>query len=483
MKKNINYQSALFVFLSLALFLTSCTLVDHDDQNQGVNYGYETEAVANILNETCAISGCHSGSAPSNGLTTEIQSDLMNGASTRPYEKSSYYGGEAVTPYNPTKSLMMQFVEGKIESPTTYNHKILSNNQIATLSKWIEDGARNNNDEVPFENPESYRVYVCNSESENISQIDGTKKVVSKLINLNEEATDSNTPYWVEEYGNYYYVTLSSANKLLKIRKSDNTIVASLSNIIDAGMVKINSAGTKAYVSRASNSLSTYNSIYVINIGDMLLIKTISFPFSNGLPHGLALDLTRNYLYVSDAINNVVQVINTLTDVLIDVRYSLTTNYYPLFIEVSPNGNYLYISAKNTNELLVINALSRIVVQKVQLSSMPMGISVSRNGSKIYVASSGDNVVDVVTKTGNFWNKTNTISHPTMSMPFAIDITSDDSYLYVTNQNLNNNFVPTYKVIGEDNISTISIIKTSTESIEKVIEVEEKSYGLVVEKL
>ena len=56
------YLSTLFIVLSFAMFLTSCTLVDHDDQSEEVNFGYETEAVANILNRTCAVSGCHSGS-------------------------------------------------------------------------------------------------------------------------------------------------------------------------------------------------------------------------------------------------------------------------------------------------------------------------------------------------------------------------------------------------------------------------------------
>jgi DNA-binding beta-propeller fold protein YncE len=83
-----------------------------------------------------------------------------------------------------------------------------------------------------------------------------------------------------------------------------------------------------------------------------------------------------------------------------------------------------------------------LLYTKVSLLSTPMGISVSKNGSKIYVASNAGNAIEVVTKTNLFWDKTNTISHTTMSMPFAIDITSDDSYLYVTNQNFKGDFVP-----------------------------------------
>jgi len=481
--KNYKHKSILFLFLLLPLLLTNCTLVEHDDQGEAVNnYGYETEAVANILNVTCATTGCHSGSSPVNGLSTEQHSNIMDGSSKRPFDSNSDYGGEVVIPYNVEKSLIMQLVEGKITSATSYDHQILSTSQISTLAKWIGDGAKDYKNVVPFKNHESYRVYVCNSASENISTIDGTKKVVSQLKDINDESTFEDSPYWVAEYGDYYYVTITNQNKLLKIRKSDDSVVGSASNILSAGMIKINSTGSKIYVSRAYNSTSTYNSIYVINASDMSLRSTIEFPIS-GLLHGLAINEGRKYLYVADATNNIVYIINTQTDIVINARFSLTTNYYPLFIETSYDGNFLYISARNTNELLVFNAGSQALLTKVSLLSTPMGISISKNGSKIYIASNGGNAVEVVTKTNLFWDKTKNISHPTMSMPFAIDITSDDSYLYVTNQNTNGSFIPTYKVSGEENISTISIISTVSETVHKVIEVEEEAHGLVVEKL
>ena len=282
MKKLKIYLSTLFIFISFPLFLTNCTLVESEDQTKEENFGYETEAVANILNVTCATSGCHGGSNPVNGLNTETYTNTMNGTSKRPYENGTFYGGDVVIPYNVEKSLAMQFVEGKITTPTTINHQFLSADQISTLAKWIGDGAKNYQNIPSFDVPESYRVYVCNSGSENISTIDGTKKVVSYLSDVDDASTFEDTPYWIAEFGSYYYVTLASQNKVLKIRKSDNTIVGSISNITSAGIIKINSAGNKAYVSRAYNSTSTFSSIYVINTGDMSLRSTINFPI-NGL--------------------------------------------------------------------------------------------------------------------------------------------------------------------------------------------------------
>lgn len=482
MKKFNDQVSSLFIIISFLFFLTNCTIVENENQIKEENFGYETEAVANILNVTCAKSGCHSGSEAVDGLSTETHTNTMLGATRRPYENGVFYSGDVVIPYNAEKSLLMQFVEGKIETPTTVNHGGLSVGQLKTLSDWIGDGAKDYRNVPAFDTPGSYRVYVCNSASDNISTIDGTKKLVSHLSEINGSSTFEEKPYWVAEYGSYYYVSLSNENKVLKVRKSDNTVVSSTSNIVDAGILEVNSTGSKIYVSRAYNSTSTYSSIYVINTGDMSLRSTINFPV-NGLLHGLALDSGRKFLFVADATNNIIYVINTLTDLLASYRFTLTQDYFPLFVEISQDGNYLYISASNTNELLVMDAGNRTLVSKVSLLTKPMGIVTSSFGDKIYIASNGSDAVEVVTKSGIFWSKTNSISHPMMSMPFAIDITSDDSYLYVTNQNLDGDFVPGYKVKDEENISTVAIINTSTESVEKVLEVEEEAFGIAVEKL
>lgn len=472
-----------FVLLLFLVGLSSCTLVENpDDKLKEENHYYETKEVADILNGTCAASGCHGGTLPVNGFSTEIQPETMAGASNRPMDGVSNYGGDNVIPFNVEKSLLLQFVTGNLVNKLSYNHSILSQNQITTIANWIANGAQNYKEEVAFATPNSYRVYVCNQSSEYVSVIDGTEKVVSHLTDVYNPLTEFDTPYWVAEYGNYYYVTLSSAGQFIKFRKSDNSVVSVISGLSDAGVIKINRDGTKAYVSRSSNSTNLYNSVFIINLTSMTVKKEISFGQS-GLLHGLALDITRGYLYIADAFNNLVLIVNTLTDQRIDVRYTLTKDYRPFFLEVSPNGNYLYVTASNTDQLLIVSTNSRLVISTVSLMSDPMGVTVSSTGQKIFVASSGGDAVEVITKTANYWDKTNTITHPAMSLPLGIGITSDDSYLYVTNQNLDGDFVPAYQVKEEGNISTVAIINTQLETVEKVIEVEEAAAGIAVEKL
>ena len=111
-----------------------------------------------------------------------------------------------------------------------------------------------------------------------------------------------------------------------------------------------------------------------------------------------------------------------------------------------------------------------------------MGITVSKTGEKIYVASYEGNAVEVITKVADNWNKTNTIEHPAFNMCFDLDISTDDNYLYVTNPNYDGEFVPAYQVKEEGEISTVGIINTFSETVEKVIEVEEGAAGICVER-
>ncbi|MCK5086588.1 MAG: YncE family protein, partial [Melioribacteraceae bacterium] len=335
--------------------------------------------------------------------------------------------------------------------------------------------------EAPYTTPSSYRVYCCNSGDESISVIDGTEYVVGRVVDLDEDQALDASPYWVEEYGNYYYVTLDKAGSLLKFRKSDNALVGRIDNLISPGLIRINLDGSKAYVSRSLNSTSIFNSIYVINISNMTIASLINLPV-NGLPHGMALDLTRAYLYVADALSNVIYVINTLTDFVIDLKIQLQFDYLPLFIELPPYGTYIYVTTQGINSLQAIAANNRLIEWVIPLKSNPRDIAVTTDGQKIFVASSGGNVVEIITRVTNFWSKTGEISHPAFSMPFGIDITVDDRYLFVSNINTNGAFTPAFKVRGEGNISTVGIINVQTESVIKVIEVEENASAIVVER-
>lgn len=469
------------LFLLTLLVLTGCKTTNEPvETNTLPNNGFENSQVAKVFADNCAISGCHAGPDPQNGLSLETYDKLILGSNKRP-NNGINYGGEALIPFDSENSLLYKMVINAISPRMPFNRTPLTQGQIDIVKRWIDNGAQNYQGEVPSSNP-SYRVYVCNQASDKISVIDGDKNIVSRTTDVDFiNGTDS--PHMVKELGAFYYVTLISSGKFIKIRKSDNTIVGEISNLEIPGMIQIHHSGTKAYVSRSSSGTGDYSGIYVIDIINMVLLGEITL--TGGVPHGIALhpDPVKEILYVANLTKNQIHIVNTVTE-LQDDLFQFTSNQEPMQLNISPDGDHLYISARATNKLLVWDTRVKQVIQEIDVNPMPMHIAVKSDDTKVYISSMGSSVVDVLTRTSETsLQLTNSISHPAFSMLHGCDITTDGRFVYVSSRNLNGNFVPAY--IEDEStakIATLGVIDTETETVIKVMELEEYGAGLTVEK-
>ncbi|HSL90770.1 MAG TPA: YncE family protein [Ignavibacteriaceae bacterium] len=476
MKKNFLF---VLTFISLLLILVGC----EDDVKGPVvdneNYGFESASIADVFVNTCASSGCHNGPNPAGGLSTENYSKLLSGSVNRDPAKANGFGGEVVIPFNSEKSLLYQLLKGNVTPVEPHQNINISQERITEIKDWIDNGARHYYGNVPSANP-SYRVFVCNQASDIISVIDGDNKIVSRIANVDFNPT-IDAPHMVKEFDEFYYVTLISANKFLKIRKSDNQIVGETNGIDKAGMIQISPDGTKAFVSRSSTSAGIYNSVFAISLSDMSIITEISMPVT-GVPHALAITPDGKKLYVANLTKDRISIINTETYEFVD-DIILDQGTEPMEATISPDGNYLYVSGMGNNKLIVIDTQTEQVVTSVDVNHMPMHIAVSSNGAKIYVATMMMSTVDVIEKSGNNWIRTGRISHPGFNMLHGCDLSPDDKYLYVSSRNLNGNYQPKFKINGEGNNGTLGIINTATLQVEKILDLKEFPSGLVVEAL
>lgn len=467
--------------LILLIFAAGCELADHSDDDTETNNGFETSQVAEIFSQNCAATGCHTGSNPPNGLSIDSHAKLLSGSQRRPLTGADNYGGDVIIPYKSAYSLLYQIINNNISTTLSVTHNILLSNQIAVIKKWVDDGAKDNNSNIPFTTPLSYRVYVCNQKTDVISVVDGTYNVVSRIVDVNETANIDDEPYMVQEYGDYYYVTLSAMGRFLKISKSDNEIAGVISGLSDPGMIQITSSGLYAYVSRSSTAESIYSSIYMIDIVNMTLVKEINLVLTNGLPHGIVLSPDNTKLYVANIAKNAIHVINTTINEAIDL-INFGVDYQPINAAISPDGYFLYLSAEGTSQFLIFNTQTRNIIYQLTVNPSPRQIVVSNNGSYIYVASQGASVVEVIQKTGFVWTKIGVINHPAFSMLEGIDLSSDSRYLYVSGSNIDGDFTPAYQVKGEEKPGVLGIIDTQTFAVIKVIELESNPSGLCVEK-
>ena len=164
----------LYVVLGLSLFFAySCndeTTVPITGGIDDTNNGFQSKEVAEIFANNCATSGCHSGNNPSSGLSIDKYSDLLNGSSNRSGGTIPNYGGDVVIPSRLEESLLYQMLLKKVTPASPHDGLTLTQDQINTIKEWIENGARDNNNNLPFRNP-GYRVYVCDQNSDKISVI------------------------------------------------------------------------------------------------------------------------------------------------------------------------------------------------------------------------------------------------------------------------------------------------------------------------
>ena len=469
------------LFFAFTFFFIACddeTVIPLVDET---NNGFQSKEVATIFAQNCATAGCHNSSTITSGLKINNFSSLMKGSSDRGEGTIPNYGGDVIISGRLDESLLYQMLLKRVTPLSPHDGLNLSSDQINTLKEWIEDGARDNNSKVPFSNP-SYRVYVCDQNSDKISVIDGDSKVVSAIIDVSQSNHLPANPHMVKVQDGFLYATLINAGKFIKVNTSNYEIVGEVTGITKAGMIILHPNGTKAFVSRSSTSDPVFQSIYAIDITNMTLIDEIQIA-APGVPHGMALTNDGSKLYIANLSLSRISIVDGNTN-----EYGnyddivLPAGTEPMQTIISPDGNYLYVSARGTAKLLVFDTNTDEFIAEVSVDGMPMQIAVTSDGNKIYVGSMMMHTVNVIEKNGNTWTRTKQILHPGFRMIHGCDITSDDKYVYVSSRNTDGMFKPFFEVEDEGPPGTIGIIDTQTDEVVKLIEVEQFGSGLVVEK-
>ncbi|MCO6473518.1 MAG: YncE family protein [Melioribacteraceae bacterium] len=466
-------------FITAILILQSCSDSSSDPVGDDIQKDFESEELAKLFVENCATELCHSGTNPQQNLSLESHSRLIEGSFDRNSNGVQKIGGEVVIPFYPEKSILYKMITGESQPRMPYNLPALTNENIELVRNWIASGAKNKNGEIPFSRIPSHRVYICNQGSDFVSVVDGDAKVVSRLINV-DQIDEVDSPHMVQESGDYFYVTLITTGKLLKISKSTLSIVGEIAGIEKAGMIKITSDGTKAYVSRSSTSPSVYSTVYYVDLNSMSILKEIDLVVT-GVPHGIALTPDGSKLYAANLTKNVISIVNTATNET-ESFINFAENIEPMQTEISPDGKYLFVAARGTSELIIIDAAADTVTQRVEVKPMPMHISVNSTSDKIYVTSMGANVLMVIEKIGNQWILTNEISHPAFSQLHGCDITFDDKYVYVSGRNTNGKHVSSRQTPGSNPPGILGVINAETNKVIKVLEIEHYAAGLTIDE-
>jgi YVTN family beta-propeller protein len=100
----------------------------------------------------------------------------------------------------------------------------------------------------------------------------------------------------------------------------------------------------------------------------------------------------------------------------------------PIGASVTPDGNYLYISNELENSIDLINTLTNQVIATIPVNSGPTGLAISPDGEFLYVACRLSNVIDIIPV--GIDQVTNSIS--VYPEPLHIGFSPDGKKAYVT---------------------------------------------------
>ncbi len=482
----------LFIFSSIVIF-NACdeeTVIPLVDET---NNGFQSKAVAEIFMESCADAGCHGITDPHHDLKFNSYSEMIKGSIGRPLDTASHhssmyklmhgdepYGGSPVVPFNAEKSLVYNLLIGNIEDQEQkmpYLKSSLPQSDIDVIKDWINNGARDYNGNVPY--TDGQKVFVCNQGSDEIYEIDANYQVVSSIVDVDFTAP-TDQPHNIQIRNGYYYVTLISTGRFLKIDATTNQLVGQVGGIENAGMIQITSDGKTAFVSRSSSAPSIYNIIYAVDTESMTIKAEISLP-ATGLPHAIWLTSDDSKLYVGNMTLDIISIIDVASlEWEDDIVLPNDKTYEPMHLYLSPDDNYLYVNCRTSSSMLVYNLVTKQKIQEIAIKEHPMQSAVSSDGNKIYTVSHHEPIITEITKNGESWSITREFTSEAFHHLYGADLSPDGKYLYVTcsNNDPDHPFEPHYKIPGTTRSSLVCIYDVEMNEIVKIIDVGSFATGI-----
>lgn len=142
-------------------------------------------------------------------------------------------------------------------------------------------------------------------------------------------------------------------------------------------------------------------------------------------PEGIAIDPSAHRLYITNAGDDSVSVIDTTTDT---VNRTVAVGKLPRWLAVDPSSHTLYVTNTGGNSVSVIDTTTDSVTATIPVPPTPYGLAVDSLTHALYVATSEELIViDTTSRT-----VTDSYPFPGGHNPFEVAFEPDTATLYVT---------------------------------------------------
>ena len=461
-----------FLFLSFLLF-TACShdIIDYASVEQ-ISYSRHVQP---IFKQNCLSSGCHNSTDRANGLDLTSWESLIRG---------SDYGAVIISGHA-HHSHLVEHLEGEAEPRMPLNRKPLPAEQIEFIARWVEEGARNDAGQRPYENI-TKKVYVSNQGDDLISVISVEHNIVTRLLEVGDSpALDVPHNLFIDPQKRFLYTSLIGSGEIWKFDVLTDTFIGKAPAGNASANVVVSPDGSKAYVTNWDITNPNGRAVQVIDTATLTKLQQINVGLA---PHGISFSHDGKLIYVTNYFSDSISILSAADNTEIarvllapDVNPVRSSKYQPLQVALTPDDKLAYVTCYASEEVRVIDTVTKTVIAAVRVGKSPFLLEVTPNGQFVYVANQQSNNMSVIRVADN--QVIATIESPAFANPHGIAFTSDGRYAYVTNENLSGNYNPHHPTEHGGNNGNVLVIDTATNRVIKIIEVEVDPTGVaVVEK-
>lgn len=278
-------------------------------------------------------------------------------------------------------------------------------------------------------------VYVCNQNSASISVINVATLEVETTIDLQALGFSENAkPHHaaVEPNGSFWYVTLIGENRVLKFDR-ENKLVGQTEMEVP-GLLALHPTKDILFVGRSMSAVNPPQSFGVVSRSDMQLKEEVDLFFTR--PHAIATIADNEHVFVASLVSNQILSVDTETQ-----EQELITmegmNHMFVNFAISPDQKTLVGTTQMTGKLLVFDIkdlLSPQLKKTIDVNAQPWHPVYSDDGTRVYFGNKEDNSITVMNMTNLTIEKV--IEGEGLSRPHGAVLSSDNKYLFVTNNNM-----------------------------------------------
>lgn len=317
-------------------------------------------------------------------------------------------------------------------------------------------------------------LYVANQGAAKVTRIDMATNTVIDTIDLQPLGFAANaSPHdiAVEPDGSFWYVSLISEGKVIKLNRQ-NQVVGSASMEVP-GMMHMHPSNGKLYVTHSSSAVNPPPRIGIIDRATMAIEELDVFV---PRPHAIGLDHNGSFGYVGSLGENRIATINTATEEVSLSNIEGPTHAIVQFA-MAHDGKTMAATAQLTNQVMFFDVSAppaARLVGTIPVNAQPWHPVYSRDGRRLYLGNYAANTVTIIDVATMKVSKV--IQGEGIAEPYVAYVSPDDRYLYISNRNLKGTYVS--KTNPGQPVGTVVVIDPAAGTIVKVIEVPASPTGM-----